>query len=190
MALDPAILAQPGQYPRQPVQADFANPVQQRAPLPAEPDALQEATNSRQVAYQQVRAAVTERERWGSLDRITLQAQQALASALELVLRLEKQVQALEARQVALASPVVQAPAVQTVQALPPSPAPSEAQAPAERVETVGLYQQVEHPGQSEPLSPTVPGAAQVSGARPVFPPLVVPLAPVPLPLPDAPLQP
>jgi hypothetical protein len=163
MALDPAVLAQPVAYP----------------PRPAEPEAdlspPADVIDPRQLAYQRARAAVTERARWEFLDRSTHQAQQALASALELVARLEAQVQALEARQAALAPPAQHAPL----------PAPSVTTQDAAEVpvappipETVGLYQLVEAALQqgaeavSEPLPPVVSGGVQHAPVQPAAVPL------------------
>ena len=173
MALDPAVLAQPVTYPSQPVEPMALDPAPAQSEADLSPPA--DVIDPRQLAYQRARAAVTERARWEFLDRSTHQAQQALASALELVARLEAQVQALEARQAVLAPPAqhasLPAPFVTTqdaaeVPAVPPIP------------ETVGLYQLVEAALQqeaeavSEPLPPVVSGGVQHAPVQPAAVPL------------------
>ena len=139
MALDPAVLARPVTYP----------------PRPAEPEAdlspPADVIDPRQLAYQRARAAVTERARWEFLDRSTHQAQQALASALELVARLEAQVQALEARRVSLLPPASALPA--PVELLV---SPLVLEAAAQQAEASPLAEAV-----SEPLPPVVSGGVQ-----------------------------
>jgi len=183
MALDPAVLAQEPAYPSRPVRVA---PVPLVVPPLPDPDQLQEEANRKQLAYQAARQAVTERERWASLDRVTHQAQMALAAALELQLKLELQVKALGEVLAQFRRPAVLAPAALAAEAqalVTQQPEPVVVQV---RPETVGYFHRVELPAAqapSEPLPPVVPGALQetpVQQQEPLAP--VVPQAPQVLP--------
>jgi hypothetical protein len=113
MALDPAVLA--------------AVPEQAQAPdPPADLVAFQRQVAARQEQYQQQRLAWTEQARWASLDRVTHQAEQVLARALELLHQVEKMV-----GPPALAAPRPAPSPVASVAPVPLQPAPEVASAPA-----------------------------------------------------------
>jgi len=167
MALDPAVLAQQPEDLARPVRVA---PVPLVVPPVAGADELQEEANRRQLAYQAARQAVTERERWASLDQTAHRLQQALASVLELQLRLEVQVQALKARLTLLAP---HEPA-QASAATTPDAAPAPALLPQPLPVTQVLAQV---PALPEPVAPLVPVALQEPSALQGLPP--------PLPVPE-----